>query len=95
MALSFDELKEKQKWVAGELTRSLKDTFNKEGIYVAHGIGRNQAGQVDFVFRISDEENPDEAPPSEIIEFAKQKVKELVPESDATITGAGVPRAGL
>jgi|MDSW01.1.fsa_nt_gb hypothetical protein len=95
MALSFDELKEKQKWVKDELTRSLKDTFNKQGISVSVGIGKNQAGEADFVFRIRDLDNPRQEPSDDIVEYAKQKLKELVPSSDAEITGADVPRAGL
>ena len=92
MALSYEELQSKKHWLADEVTKSIKETFNKEGIEVTSGIAMNDAREMIFALRIMDLNNPDEAPASEIVDFAKQRAKNLVPESDADVIGMALPR---
>lgn len=92
MGLSYEELMDKQQWLADELTKSIKAEFNKQGIVIANGIGRNRDGELDFSLSISDLDNPDQSPDVELIDFAKKKIKELVPDSDANVVGVPTPK---
>ncbi|MAE51330.1 MAG: hypothetical protein CMH27_05940 [Micavibrio sp.] len=92
MGLSYEELMDKQQWLADELTKSIKAEFNKQNIVIANGIGRNRDGALDFSLSISDLDNPDQSPDVELIDFAKAKMKELVPDSDANVVGVPTPK---
>lgn len=91
MSLTIEEIREKKGWLGEQLKEAIQKEFNLPGISISPGIGMNKDGDLDFAIRITNLDDPENAPSQEIVEFARGKVSELVPGSKPDIRAMDVP----
>ena len=88
-----DELRKQKGEIAGKLETALKEKFNLQNVSIAHGITWNEDGQPDFAFTIVDLDRPDDFVGNDVVDFAREKVRELAPASKPRISAGTLPRA--
>lgn len=84
--MDLNDVREKKKWLAETLTKSLKEEFNRN-INVSCGIGRGANQDYDFAVRLTDMDDTDHMIEKRIINFAENKIRELVPASKPDVAG--------
>jgi hypothetical protein len=93
MGLTYEQAKAKKQEIADKLKTALTDEFNITSFHISHGIINNKNGEYDLRFTITDTFTPNQTVDQDVIDFAKKKVKALVPESNAEVITTTMPKA--
>ena len=89
--MRFHDVYEKKSWLAEELTKELKETFQLPSVHVTVTVSSDEDGNADFSVMLCDLGNPNNQLPHAVLTHAKKKIQEWFENSQPNVRAVCVP----